>query len=226
MMQQDPTNETELTVNIEPQSISIDSMVINPSINVQISPIWIDIDHGDRLKKLENIVYDGMPPLMRYFYKQIREQEAMILELRRDKWKEATPSMSSIEYTWGVAIDKTVGIAANMVDSFTDLSTRLSCYVQLIKGCEELLNLARAMGNRGLREAMLTLHDAICGIYSEELTVEQGTTIKEVLETLRNIDWDSAKVRELDSLLRQRGFETIPSDRFTRTDIEYIQSVS
>lgn len=161
-----------------------------------------------RLKHLESIVWHVMAPTIGDIMK--------ILE--RYDLKDTIPAAASVEYEWQSEALRTMGTVTNMLDAFDELETRLSCYVKLIERLEELLKLARGMGNRHLREAVLTLHDALCGTYSEDLTIEQAATIKDAVGQLGDTEWDREKVRALDRALRQQGFETVPSDRFIRLD--------
>lgn len=159
-----------------------------------------------RVQSLENILLHGMAPAMRDIYKKLERYEQ----------EDTIPPAASVEYEWQSVVLRTIETVTNMLNSFDELETRLSCYVKLIERLEELLKLARGMGNRHLREAALTLHDALCGTYSEDLTIKQATTIKDAVGQLEDTEWDREKVRALDRTLRQQGFETVPTDRFIK----------
>lgn len=160
-----------------------------------------------RLQQMESTVWHGMAPTIRHIMK----------ELERYDLKDTIPAAASAEYEWHSEVMRTIDTVTSMLNTFSDLETRLSYHVKLIEHSKELLNLARGTGNRYLREAVLTLHDALCGTYSEDLTIEQVEAIKNAVSQLQDIKWDRQMVRALDRALRQQGFETVPSDRFIRS---------
>lgn len=168
-------------------------------------------DLEGRLRRLERTVFREMPRAMQYI---------MMRELERYGLKDTIPPAASAEYEWHSEVMRTKETVTNMLNTFDELETRLSYHVKLIEHSDELLELARAMGNRYLREAVLTLHDALCGTYSEDLTTEQVKAIEHIVSRLQEIKWDRQAVRALDRTLRQQGFETVPSDRFMRSGRE------
>jgi len=135
--------------------------------------------------------------------------------------KDAAPPAASAEYEWQSEAKKVLKAVEDMTRDFDDLSTRLSHHVAVIERIRELLKLARSMTNRSLRSAVLTVHDALCSIYSENLTLAQTEAAKEAVQRLQNLNWDREMVRALDRTLRDHGFETVPSDKFV--DLSHAQ---
>ena len=172
------------------------------------SGAYYDLDA--RIKKLENI-YSFLGKSYAVKYMKLFGRYAL---------EDTIPAASSAEYEWYREVMSTKETVTAMFDTFNELTERLSYYVKLIEHSDELLKLARAMGHRYLREAVLTLHDALCGTYSEDLTIEQIEAIKLIVNQLQDIKWDRQAVRNLDRSLRQQGFETVPSDKFMRSHHE------
>lgn len=211
MVERESRQSDELKITTE-EMIYLRHVVLGEQWDTEI-PAHIhhhkDLDY--RVQHLENIVLHAVAPTMRSMYMKLER-------LERYEQKDTIPAAASVEYEWQSVVLRTIETVTNMLNSFDELETRLSYYVKLIERSEELLKLARGMGNRHLREAALTLHDALCGTYSEELTIKQATTIKDAVGQLEDTEWDREKVRALDRTLRQQGFETVPSDRFIRLD--------
>lgn len=128
--------------------------------------------------------------------------------------RDALTPAASADYEWYIIARKAFEAAAKILDDFEELDARLGHYCKVIDRLERLLELARSMNNRYLRQAVLTLQDAIRGKYSEDWTFEQAETIKRAAERLQSVDWNIEAVRNLDKDLRKSGFETVPSDQF------------
>lgn len=167
---------------------------------------YLDLAH--RVRNLEGAMKYGVSPTIRYMMKLLEQYDE----------RDSIPGAASAAYEWQSEVMRTMDTVTNMLNTFDGLETRLSCYVKLIEHSSELLKLARGMGNRHLRESVLTLHDALCGTYSEDLTIEQAEAIKDAVSQLKDIKWDRQMVRALDKTLRQQGFETVPSDRFIKVE--------
>jgi len=156
-----------------------------------------------RVQRMEDSMR-GMAPMLRHIAK----------EMERNELKDSIPAAASVEYEWRNAVLRTIETVTSMLNTFDELVTRLSCYVKLIEHLKELLKLARGMGNRYLIGSVLTLHDALCGTYSEELTSKQAEAIEGVLNQLYDLNLTHEQVRALDRQLRKSGLETVPSDKF------------
>jgi len=167
---------------------------------------YLDLAH--RVRNLEGAMKYGVSPTMQYMMKLLERYDE----------RDSIPGAASAAYEWQSEVMRTMDTVTNMLNTFDGLETRLSCYVKLIEHSSELLKLARGMGNRHLRESVLTLHDALCGTYSEDLTIEQAEAIKDAVSRLKDVKWDRQMVRALDKTLRQQGFETVPSDRFIKVE--------
>jgi len=171
---------------------------------------WAGIDLVDmqerdsRLSALEDRMEHTVQPILKQFAKHLEYHPI----------KDPIPGAASAEYEWLSRITELTKTADQISSSFDDLATRLSCYSTLIDQTNNLLKLARSVGDRHLRTAVLTFYDALCSKYSEDLTRAQFDVIKEVLKQLKNHKWNVETVRTLDKLLRETGFETIPSDKF------------
>lgn len=163
---------------------------------------YFDLAH--RVAFLEDALKYGISPTIRYIMR-IQEQYGE---------RDSIPGAASLAYEWQSQLGKIMNIIENMLKVFDDLEKRLNCYVNLTRQVSELLKLARSLGNRNIRDSVLTLHDAICGTYSEDLTSTQAEAIKDTVQRLYNLDLSREQVRALDRELRKSGLETIPSDRF------------
>jgi len=161
-----------------------------------------------RVQELESAMRYGVAPAIQHLMKHLERYDE----------RDSIPGAASAAYEWQSEVMRTMDTVTNMLNTFDGLGTRLSCYVKLIEHSSELLKLARGMGNRHLRESVLTLHDALCGTYSEDLTIEQAEAIKDAVSRLKDVKWDRRMVRALDKTLRQQGFETVPSDRFIKVE--------
>jgi len=130
--------------------------------------------------------------------------------------KDVIPAAGSAEYEWQKSVGEVLDKVERMLGAFDDLEERLQCHIDLIGQLKELFQLAGSMGGRDREEAVLLLHDALYGIYSEELTRRQLRIVEQAVESLRGVEWDREKVRRLHRELRKCGFETVPSDRFEK----------
>lgn len=162
------------------------------------------LDLVRRVDYLEAAMKHGLQPAMREWVR-LRERYGE---------RDTIPAAASAAYEWRSQVIKVADIVDNMLVAFEDLERRLSYHVNLIQQVSELLKLARSMGNRNIRDAVLTLHDALSGIYSEDLTSTQAEVIGSIVRRLHDPKWNREQVRALDKELRECGFETVPSDRF------------
>lgn len=163
---------------------------------------YYDLVH--RVENLEGALKYGISPTMPY----------MTQLLQRYGERDAIPAATSLAYEWSSQLREITNTIENMLKVFDDLEQRLSCYANLIQRVNELLKLARSLGNRNNRDAVLTLHDALCGTYSEDLTSTQVEAIDNAINHLYDLNLEREDARALDRELRKSGFETVPSDRF------------
>lgn len=162
------------------------------------------LDLVNRVESLESAMKYGVSPTIRYLMK--------ILEQYGER--DSTPGAASLAYEWQSHLKEVTTTIENMLRVFDDLEKRLSCYSNLAQQVSELLKIARSLGNRNIRDAVLALHDALHGIYSEDLTSKQVEAIGNAVNHLYDLNLDRESVRALDRELRESGLETIPSDRF------------
>ena len=99
-------------------------------------------------------------------------------------------------------VDKALCVVDTMMAEFDDLPVRLSCHVKAIKRLADLLKVARSHGNRNLTFAVLTVHDAMYSVYSEDMTDEQAEAVRDAVARLRSMEWDKDTLRGLDRFLR------------------------
>ena len=116
-------------------------------------------------------------------------------------------------------VDKALCVVDTMMAEFDDLPVRLSCHVKAIERLADLLKVARSHGNRNLTFAVLTVHDAMYSVYSEDMTDEQAEAVRDAVARLRSMEWDKDTLRGLDRFLRNVGFETVPSDKFVSSNV-------
>lgn len=164
-----------------------------------------------RLECLEEFMELGMKPAILDILRTLMRHDQY---LKKYDVSDTMPAASSPAYEWYSQLKKVTYTIENMLDVFDDLNNRLGCYVSLIQQIKDMLKLARSLGNKNAREAVLILHDALCGTYSEDLTRSQVETIKNVANYLDDLDLTRDEVRALDRDLRESGLETVPSDRF------------
>ena len=124
-----------------------------------------------------------------------------------------SPPVSSAGYEWYVKFTEILDVIDKVIGEFEDLRARLSAYTGFQKWLDDLLNQMRSRGSHDLRHAVLTIYDAVHSVYSEDLTCDQLQAIRDSLERLRGSSISMVEVRSIDRLLRNVGFETIPSDR-------------
>ena len=155
-------------------------------------------------RRLDTLMIHGVQPAIQQFARMIEGAAE----------RDVLPAASSAQYEWHNRVTITLTTIVDMIKVFDDMSQRLSVHVTLQGQMADLLKLARLMSNPVLVSATLTLHDALYGIYSEDLTLSQAQLLKASVEMLRGVDWDIKDVRALDRTLRKAGFETIPSDKF------------
>lgn len=163
---------------------------------------YYDLVH--RVKNLEGAMKYGVAPTMQH----------MMRLLERYGERDTIPGAASLAYEWLSQLTKVMNTVENMLKVFNDLEERLSCYVDLTQQVSELLKLARSLGNRNVRDAVLTLHDALRGTYSEDLTNTQVEAMQNAINHLYDLNLTREQVRALDRELRNSGLETIPSDKF------------
>lgn len=162
------------------------------------------VDLTRRVELLENRMEYGVRPMLALV---ARHMELANVE------KDTIPAAASAEYEWEDQVRKIVSTTEKMLSAFEDLEIRLKYYNSLIDQTRELLKLTRFIGEPTLRSAVLVVHDALCGVYSEDLTRTQAELIVSALDRLENLEWDREMVRALHRELRASGFETIPSDK-------------
>ena len=134
--------------------------------------------------------------------------------VRYHEERDPLPAAASAEYEWQREAKKVLKVADDLIVDFDDLQIRLSQHVAITEKIGALLKVARSMNDKNLRSAVLTVQDALYSVFSENMTLEQAESIRQVLEQLQEINWDRKRVRELDKSLRNAGFETVPSDSF------------
>lgn len=151
---------------------------------------------------------------MEYAIRPALSKMAMLME--RYGERDAIPAASSAEYEWQERAGKIVKTVEDFLATYqdNDLEKRLACHVTLLEQLRDLLKLARAIGDRNLRDAVLMLHDALSGQYSEDITGTQAQVIEDAVYQLQDLDWEKEQVRNLHKELRASGCETVPSDRF------------
>ena len=164
---------------------------------------YLDLAH--RVENLEDTMRHGISPFIRYMMGLLRQYY---------EERDTIPGAASAAYEWQSQLREVTNTVENMLEVFDDLEKRLSCYVDLTKQVSELLKLARTMGNRNVRDAVLTLHDALRGTYSEDLTNTQVEAMQNAINHLYDLNLTREQVRALDRELRNSGLETIPSDKF------------
>lgn len=162
------------------------------------------LDLAQRVSYLEVAMKQGVLPTIQNIMKT----------LERYDQRDTLPGAASAAYEWHSQLTAITDTIENMLKIFDDLDKRLSCYVNLIQQVKELLKLARSVGNRNVRDAVLTLYDALHGVYSEDLVITQAEVVKSAIAHLYNLNLDREQVRALHRQLRKSGFETVPSDRF------------
>ena len=163
---------------------------------------YLDLVH--RIENLEDTMSHGVSPAIRHMMKLLQRYDE----------RDAIPGAASPAYEWHSRLRAVTNTAENMPKVFDDLEKRLSCYVDLTQQVSELLKLARSLGNRNVRDAVLALHDALHGTYSEDLTSTQVEAIQNAINHLYDLNLNREHVRALDRELRKSGLETIPSDKF------------
>jgi hypothetical protein len=157
------------------------------------------------LERINTLLKVGVQPALA---KLISDRERF-----HDAERDSLPAAVSPDYEWGKRAVVVLRAVELLTENFDDLSDRLSFHIKLIDQLKELLPFARSSGNRPLRSAVLTLHDALYSVYSEDLTQEQLSLIREMVAALQDTDWDLDQVRRFDKKLRNQGFETVPSDK-------------
>lgn len=179
-----------------------------PAIDPNVALTVEIIQHVARLEegqqRLNAIIDHSIQPIIR--------QYARMIEVSGER--DSLPAAASAQYEWYGRVTDTRRTVENMIEVFDDLPQRLSFHVALQRQMADLLKLARLMNNPALVSAALTVHDVLYGVYSEDLTLSQAQLLEESVSSLRNVDWDRERVRELDRVLRRAGFETLPSDKF------------
>ncbi len=157
-----------------------------------------------RVQELESAMRHGVAPAIQHIMKHLERYDE----------RDSIPGAASAAYGWQSEVRGVTNTFENMLEVFDDLEKRLSCYVDLTKQVSELLKLARTLGNRNVRDAVLTLHDALRGTYSEDLTSTQVKAMQNAINHLYDLNLTREQVRALDRELRNSGLETIPSDKF------------
>ncbi len=163
----------------------------------------------DRLSQIEVYLEHAVRPVLTRFAREI-------------EWSgepDAIPAAASVQYEWMEGVDKVLRIVDAMMAEFNDPPTRLSYHVKTIDRLAALLKVARSHGNRNLTFAVLTVHDAMYSVYSEDMTNEQAVTVRDAVARLQNMVWDRDTLRALDRFLRNAGFETVPSDKFLSSHV-------
>ncbi len=161
----------------------------------------------ERVERLEAQIESGVRPALARLTRHIEWHQE----------RDSIPAAASGEYEWLSNVKEVVKTAEALLQDFDELTLRLSHHVKIIEQMRVLLNLSRSRSNRHLTSAVLCVYDALHSVYSEDMSLSQAETIKTALQLLEDLDWDREKVRSLDKMLRQQGFETVPSDKFVNS---------
>lgn len=180
-------------------------------ITSRLDPTGVTTDFSERLERLEKR-QEGQEALMRHAIQPTVTKMARLVE--EYTGRDSLPAASSAQYELHNRVADILITVENLADVFDDLGERLSSYTLLQKQLRDLLVLCRSVGSRIFRSAVITIHDAIHGAYSEDLTAEHVQVVRGSIERLLEARWDREGLRSLDKTLRVAGFETVPSDKF------------
>lgn len=150
--------------------------------------------------------------LMQYAIQPVLKKMARVVEYTSAM--DELPAAASAQYEIHSQVSECVSTIEELSTVFQDLRERLSIYTVLQEQFRELLKSSRVTGNKNFRNGVLTIYDAIHGIYSENLTIEQVQVLHDSIQRLSTVNWERDEVRSLDESLRKVGFETVPSDQF------------
>ena len=136
------------------------------------SPSRVDSKEVDeRLERLEASMEHAVRPALAKLVRYHEERDPL-------------PAAASAEYEWQREAKKVLKVADDLIVDFDDLQIRLSQHVAITEKIGALLKVARSMNDKNLRSAVLTVQDALYSVFSENMTLEQAESIRQVLGML------------------------------------------
>ena len=163
-----------------------------------LQPVVDFADFEERLENLE-VGYHGIRPMM--------AKLASALEHLPEK--DALPAAASPDYDWALAARRLTSVFMQLRAHFDDLDQRLESHVKLLDTLKSVLPGARKR-NKATTEAVITVLDAATSVYAEDLTAEQLDVLERAIGMLGSRQLNRDQVVDLDAMLLNAGFETIP----------------
>ncbi len=91
------------------------------------------------------------------------------------------------------------------------VEARLDVAVHLKNTLQRAIEIARALGRRMYKHALVVLYEAVRNTYAEELSDESWDALSDAAASLQDLDISRDEVRELAAGLRGAGFQPFPT---------------